>query len=133
MANVNTANVNVRSDPKRTLIAVNGSAGAVVLVAGTMASGYVEITECPVPPYTGGAFTGQGCNYQRADENYANTYPLLPGAILQFGDAIQKNKGIGMPAMTLPNGENRPGTPFIKIVSATVTATEICLTEWRQR
>ena len=121
-----------RLNPKRTIIAVNGSAGAQVIISATQFDGYVEITEVPAVPYAGGAFTGQGCNYQRADEAYANTYPLTPGTILQFGDAIRKNEGIGVPAMTMADGSARVATPFIKIISATVTATQIQLSEWRQ-
>jgi hypothetical protein len=118
--------------PKRTIIPVNGSAGAQVLVSATQSDGYVEITECPSEPYAGGAFVGQGLNYQRADENYATTYPLVPGAILQFGDAIRKNHSVGMIGFTYPDGSVRPATPFIKVISATVTATSVMLSEWRQ-
>lgn len=130
---VNTAGAVNRTDPVRREIAVNGSAGAYVLISASIFCGYVEIQEQAAEPYAGGAFTGQGCNYQLASENYANTYPLPPGAILQFGDAIQKNKGQGVPAMTLPNGEARPATPFCKILSGTVTATNVEVREWRQR
>lgn len=133
MANQNASGANNRSDPKRTIIVVNASGGAQVLVSATQFDGYVEITECPPATYAGGAFTGQGCLYQRADENYANTYPLVAGAILQFGDAIQKNRGEGVLAMTMPDGSSRPATPFIKIISATATATNVQLSEWRQR
>lgn len=127
------------TNPKRRTIAVNGSAGALVLISASIFTGYVEIQECPPGSeqagggtYTGGAFTGQGLNYQRADENYANTYPLIPGQILQFGDAIRKNEGIGTPSWTYPDGSVRAATPLIKVISASVTASQVEVREWRQ-
>src|SRR5271169_2894754 len=129
---VNTAGITNRVNPIRRLIAVNGSAGAYVLVSASQGSfGYVEITEAPSEPYTG-TFTAQGINYQRADENYANTYPLPPGGILQIGDAIKKDGHVGISSFTYPDGVVRPATPYVKVLSATATATAIQISEWRQ-
>lgn len=128
----NTAGVSNIADPKERVIAVNGSAGASVLISASIFTGYVEIGECPGEPYTG-AFAAQGLNYQRADENYANTYPLAPGDTFTVGDSIQKNRGVGVPQMTMADGSVRPATPIIKVISATATPTSVRVREWRQR
>lgn len=128
----NTAGVTNIASPKRREIAVNGSGGAQVLISASMFTGYIEIQEQAAEPYTGGAVIGQGLNYQRADEDYANTYPLTPGAILQIGDAIRKNQSVGVPSFTYPDGQVRPATPLIKVISATATATSVEVREWRQ-
>jgi hypothetical protein len=132
MTTTNTAGATNRSNPVKREIAVNASGGAEVLISASIATGYIEILEMPAEPYGGGAFTGQGLNYQRADENYANTYPLPPGAILAIGDSIRKNRCEGMPGWTYPDGTVRPPTPLVKVISATATATNVEVREWRQ-
>jgi hypothetical protein len=135
----NPSGVSNSNSPTRRTIAINGSAGAYVLISASIFAGYAEIQE--VPPgseaaggaYTGGVFTGQGVNIQRADENYVNTYGMAPGAIWQIGDAIRKNHCEGVPAMTMADGSARPATPWIKVKSATVTATQVECREWRQQ
>lgn len=130
----NTAGVTNISNPKRRVIAINGSAGAYVLVSASIFAGYAEIAECPPG---GGAFTGangnpQGLNIQRADENYVNTYGLNPGAIWAIGDAIRKDRSEGVPSFGMADSSTRPATPWVKVISATVNATQIQVTEWRQ-
>jgi hypothetical protein len=124
MANIGT--------PKRTIVAINASGGAQKVISASIFCGYAEVTECPPATYAGGAFTGQGLLYQRADENYANTYPLTPGQILQVGDAIRKEHSEGIPGFTYPDGSTRPATPWFKIISATATPTQVMVTEWRE-
>jgi hypothetical protein len=132
----NTAGVVNRASPIRTIVTINGSAGAFVLLSASQGSfGYVEVQECPqggVGNYTGGAFTGQGLEYQRADENYANTYPAVPGEIIQIGDAIAKNEHVGFGSFTYPDGVVRPATPYLKVKSASATAVYVEMREWRQ-
>lgn len=133
----NTAGVTNFADPKERIIAVNGSGGAEVLISASIFTGYVEIQEVPPGSEDSGTYTGgfapQGLNYQRADENYANTYPLTPGDTIILGDSIQKNRSIGVPSMGQADGNTRPATPFVKVISATVTATSVRVREWRQR
>lgn len=121
-----------RSNPVRRIIAVQGSGGITVLISASVPTGYVEIVESPPSAGYTGTFTGQGLNYQRADENYANTYPLTPGTTLQIGDSIRKNRSEGMPGFTYADGSVRPPTPFIKVISASVTATNVQVSEYRQ-
>jgi len=131
----NTSGVLNQQDPKQRVIAINGSAGAQVLITASISAGYIEIVECAPNggTYGGGTFTGQGLNYQRADENYVNTYGLPPGVVIPIGDAIAKNRCVGMPGWTYPDGSVRPATPLVKVISATGTATQILVTEWRCR
>ena len=135
MTDVNTAGISSKSSPIRRVIAINGSGGAYVLISASQGSfGYVELTECPaVATYAGGVFVGEGLTYQRADENYANTYDLPPGGILQIGDAIQKNQAVGISSMTMPDGQARPATPYWKVRSASANATNVQTSEYRQR
>lgn len=131
----NTVGVSNINNPKRRVIAINGSGGAAVLISASIFAGYAEIQECPPG---GGSFTGangnpQGLNIQRADENYVNTYGLNPGSIWAIGDAIQKNRSEGVSSMVMADGSTRPATPWVKVISATVTATNVQVTEWRQR
>ena len=130
---VNTAGSTNVGTPVRRIVAINGSAGAYVLISASIFAGYAEVVETPSEPYAGGAFVGQGLNYQRSDENYANTYPLVPGQILQVGDAINKRHSEGVPAMTMADSSVRPATPWFKIISATVTATAVQVSEWRKQ
>lgn len=122
------------SNPQRTVIDINGSGGAFVLLSASLGSwGYVEVAECPPGGsgnYAGGDYAAQGLEYQLASENYANTYPAVPGEIISIGDAFRKNRSIGMGGFTLPGGEVRPGTPYMKVRSATATATQVLVKEW---
>jgi hypothetical protein len=121
--------------PQRRVIAVPANTGSPVLISASIFCGYAEITECAPNggTYEGGAFTGQGLNVQRADENYVNTYGLPPGVVWPIGDAIRKNHSEGVPATPDPNGTTRAATPWIKVISATSTATQVLVTEWRQQ
>ena len=67
---LNTAGSTNLGGPVRRLIAINGSTGAYVLISASIFAGYAEVVETPSEPYAGGAFVGQGLNYQRSDENY---------------------------------------------------------------
>lgn len=130
---VNTQNVTNKSNPVKRIIAINANNGAYVLISASIFAGYVEIQEAPNPAtYAGGAFAGQGLQYQRADENFANTYDLVPGAILQVGDAIRKNRSEGVPSFTYPNQQVRAATPYVQILSGTANATFVEVREWRQ-
>lgn len=119
--------------PKVRVVAINGSAGAQVLIAASSFCRYVEIVECPP---NGGSFTGsnfapQGLNYQRPDDAYTATFGLLPADTLTFGDKqFARDRAVGVPPMTDPAGTSNPGTPFIKVKSATVTATQVQINEW---
>jgi hypothetical protein len=96
----------------------------------------MEIQECPpnAGTFNGTNYAPQGLNYTRADEAYANTYGLNPGAILQFGDqSWMRDRLIGIPAnMTDPAGvaiaQSEQST--IKAISATVTASYVEVREW---
>ena len=125
----NTAGVANLVDPQTRLIAINGDAGAEVLISCSVATGYVEIQEVPLTPSS----ALQGLSIQRADENYVNTYPLPPGSIWSIGDSIRKNRCEGMPSFTYPDGVVRPATPWVTVISATATNTQVQVREWRQQ
>lgn len=122
--------------PKRTVIAINGSGGAFVLVTPTSMARYCEIVECAP---NGGTFNGanylpQGLNYTNGDDGYVAEFGLLPGAILQIGDlSYRRDRAIGIPSgMKDPAGQSisAPVNSSYKLRSATATATQILLSEW---
>jgi hypothetical protein len=125
----NTAGVNNLVDPQVRLIAVNGSAGAEVVISASVPSGYVTIQEWPLTPSS----VLQGLSIQRADEDYVNTYPLPPGSIWEIGDSIRKNRCEGMQSFTYPDGVVRPATPWIRVISATANPTQVMVKEYRQQ
>jgi hypothetical protein len=125
----NTAGVTNLVDPQTRLIAINGSGGAKVLISASVMAGYVEIQEWPLTPSS----QLQGLSIQRSDENYANTYPLPPGSIWSIGDSVRKNRCEGVPSFTYPDNVVRPATPWIEVISATATATQVMVREWRQQ
>jgi hypothetical protein len=132
---LNTAGASNLGVPRRRTIAIQGSGGAYVLIPASINCRYAEIQEMPGDSESGGSYTGaftaQGINYQQADENYANTYGLTPGTILQLGDRNPpRDRAIGMIGFTYPDGTVRPATPFIKAISSTVTATQVEVREW---
>lgn len=119
-------------NPKPTVVDINGSGGAFVLLSASPGSwGYVEVSECPPVAYTGGDYAAQGLEYQLASENYATTYPAVPGEIVPIGDSFHKNEQVGLGGFRFPGGEVRTGTPYMKVRSATATATHVLVKEWR--
>ena len=126
------AQVANKSNPKRTIVALNGSAGAFVTISASKFARYVEIAECPAD---GGAFTGtftaQGLNYELPDDNFATQHPLAAGAIFQLGQKeLPSEKAIGQPGWTTPDNQAVPATIYMKAKSATVTATQVEVREW---
>src|ERR1017187_2205014 len=127
-------------NPRRSIVAINGSAGAQVLVQASGPCRYMEIQECAPG---GGSFNGtnfapQGLNYQRGDEAYVNTYPALPGEIISLGNQNSpRDRVIGLPAGMLDPAGNPIASSTgqsvqtsLKIISATVTATQVIVREW---
>ena len=123
-------------NPRRRVVAINGSGGAYVTIAPTGICRYMTITECPP---NGGSFNGsnyapQGLNYQRADENYANTYGLVPGDTITLGElSYPRDRMIGIPSgMTDPAGNaiSQSVIGTLKIISAQSTGTQIEIDEW---
>lgn len=118
--------------PKKTVVPVNASNGAgYVLISATIFAGYVEIQEMPLGSTYSGSFTAQGLTYKLPDDNYTAIYALTPGTILQLGDSINKNRSIGTVKLTFPDGSSRT-TPYLKVQSATTTATQVEVREFPQ-
>jgi|SRR5581483_7696476 len=119
--------------PKRTVVAINGNAGAFVTISASRFARYVEIAECPP---NGGAFTGgnyapQGINYQIPDDNFQAQFALVPGDTFAIGEKdFPRDRAVGQPGWTDPDGKNVPATVYCKMKSATVTATEVEVREW---
>jgi hypothetical protein len=122
------------TNPKETIIAVPASGGAAVIISATKTARYIEIQECAPSTYnnTGNApFAPQGLVYQKPDDNYVASFPLLPGEIVAIGDNNWRSKAsIGWQGATDPAGNSIPATPYIKVLSATATATQVRLREW---
>lgn len=122
--------------PVRRVVTVNASGGAFVTISPSGPCRYMEISECPpnAGTYDGTNFNPTGCNYQRADEAYANTYALLPGATLALGDrSFGRDRQIGIPAgMTDPAGQAIAQSVIgtIKIKSATAGTTQVEVDEY---
>lgn len=122
-----------QSNPKTTLINVNASGGTVVLISATKFAKYVEIQEAPPANFDNNAhpYAPQGLVFQLPDDNYTASYGLVPGEIWSIGDNTWRSKtSIGSPAMTDPANNAIPATPYMKVISATGTATQITLREW---
>lgn len=118
-----------QTNPTRTIVAINGSAGALVLISASKFAKYVEITECP--PKDSVTFAPQGLIITQPDDGYVTQYGLVPGLIWSAGDNTYRAKlGLASPAMTDPAGNAIAATPYIKAISATATATQVLVTEW---
>lgn len=120
---------------KTTIYAVNGSGGAYVAIPSTAGSRRVTIVECPP---AGGSFNDtnfapQGLNYKLPRDGFVQVYPNLPGQAIVLGDSIAWGKGagalLGGPAQTDPGGRTIPATTYIELISATVTGTQVAVTE----
>jgi hypothetical protein len=119
------------SNPSETIVAINGSGGAAVKISASKFAKYVEIQECPPKGYTGSNFAPEGLVYQKPDDNFVASYPLLPGEVLPLGDNTYRGKlGFASPAMTDPANNSIPATVYIQVLSATVTATQVRVREW---
>lgn len=128
MSPLNTAGVANLTDPQVRLIAIQAAGGNAVLVSASIFCGYAEIQEWPL-----GGQALQGLVITRADENYANNYPLPPGSIWTIGDDKKKSRSEGVPSMGMADGSTRPATPWVKVISNTANATQIQVKEWRQQ
>jgi hypothetical protein len=118
-----------QTNPKRTLVAVNASGGALVLISASKFAKYVEIQECP--PEDSVTYAPQGLIITLPDDGYVYEYPLLPGQIWSGGDDTYRAKlGFAIPAMTDPANNTIAATPYMKVISATGTATQVMVTEW---
>lgn len=124
------------TNPRRTLININGSGGAQVEIdVHTNGAQYAEISECPPAGFAGTPFAPQGLNYTLPDDGYTQIYSALPADTIVFGnkDAMGKagqGRGLGFTARPSPGQPNIPATPLCKLISATVTGTQVLLTEW---
>lgn len=127
---------------KERFVAVNGSAGAVVEISATAWARRVEIVEQPLPStYAGGAFTSQGCKYERPAVNnvYSAVFTpngdLVPGETLSLSEPTLANSGfgglIGRTAQKDANNQTIAATSYLKIISASVTATTVRVREYR--
>ncbi len=127
--------IGTAQNPRRRIVPINGSGGAQVLIQASGPCRYMEIQECaPAGTFNGANYAPMGLNYQRGDENYANTYPALPGEIVSLGDqTYPRDRMIGLPAgMTDPTGQAIPQSlqSSLKLISATLTATQVMVREW---
>lgn len=119
-----------QSNPKRTVVAINASGGALVLISASKFAKYVEITECP-PTGTSDTYALQGLIITLPDDGYVTQYGLPPGFVWSVGDNSWRSKAsVAAPAMTDPAGNAIAATPYVKLVSATGTATNVQITEW---
>ena len=119
-----------QSNPKRTVVAINASGGALVLISASKFAKYVEITECP-PEGTSDTYAPQGLIVTLPDDGYFTQFGLPPGLIWSIGDNSWRSKAsVAAPAMTDPAGNAIAATPYVKLVSATGTATNVQVTEW---
>lgn len=122
--------------PKIRVIAIAASGGTAVTISASIFCRYMEITECPPSTFDNGAhpYAPQGLVYTRADETpiaYTTKYGLIPGDTLAFGDKqFARDRAIGQPGWTDPAGTANPATPFVKLVSATATTTQVQVSEW---
>jgi hypothetical protein len=127
-------------NPKRTYIAVNGNAGAFVLVKCTITCSKVRVQEDP--NYNAGVAQGLKGYYldpnspnvavnDPTDLNYQQTW--LPNSAGQVGPAYQPIE-FGGDAGRVHGGEGNyvgaQGTPLLSLISASANATGIILEEW---
>lgn len=125
--------VQTLQDPIRRVIAINGSAGAKVLISASCFARYVEIQECPPNggTYNGANFAPQGLNYNRPNDNYVATYGLNPADIITLGDRqAPRDRAVGTVALPFPDGSTVAATPYVQAISATVTATQVEVREF---
>ena len=93
-----------QSNPKRTVVAINASGGALVLISASKFAKYVEITECP-PEGTSDTYAPQGLIVTLPDDGYFTQFGLPPGLIWSIGDNSWRSKAsVAAPAMTLAAG-----------------------------
>lgn len=124
-------------EPKVTLVALNGSAGAFVSVPATIAARYVRIREDE-------AATAQGLAYKLPNDNFTATFtvgvpssPNLPQIELGSLVAIQDGGGavLGQPAQNTANGVSafnyRAADNYIQLRSKTATATTVRVEEFQ--
>jgi len=124
------------TNPKKRIITINGSGGAVVAISASKFARYIEIQECPpgggaAATFTGGNFAAQGMNYQQPDDGFTNWLGLAPGAVLALGDNNwRRDVGFGVPVRTDPAGNSIAATIYGKFISATVTGTQVEVREF---
>lgn len=127
----------------RYVVAINGSGGASVILLAKGSCRHCTIVECPP---NGGAFTGSnfsptGINYQlpvkKSDGTYVftgDTFGLNPGTPLQIGNPIPEGAGrgplVGAGPQQDPGGKTIAAVPFASMKSATVTGTQVEVTEY---
>lgn len=120
-------------NPKRRVVAINGSGGAYTQITASRYARYVEISECPADAgaFTG-AFSAQGLNYQLPDDNFTETYGLIPGDTFSLGESSYTPRGrcVGRPQQADERGNVQPATVYFQAKSATVTATHVQVLEW---
>ena len=80
-----------QSNPKRTVVAINASGGALVLISASKFAKYVEITECP-PEGTSDTYAPQGLIVTLPDDGYVAQFGLPPGLIWSIGDNSWRSK-----------------------------------------
>lgn len=121
-------------NPKQRVIAINAAGGTVVLISSSKFARYVEIVECAPngATYNGTNFSPTGINYNLPDDGYVATYALLPAQTLPIGDnSWKRDKAVGVPTgMTDPAGNAIGPQGYVKMISATASATQVLVREW---
>lgn len=120
------------TNPKKRIIALNGSAGAYTLIACSKFCRYVEIQECaPAIGLTGSDFSPEGVNYTLPDDGFVSIMSVLPGAVLALGDqSWHRAQLFGVPPITYADGSTVAGTPIGKFISAQSGTTQVEVREW---
>ena len=121
------------SNPTEIIVPINGSGGAAVKISASKFAKYVEIQECPPKNFDNNThpFAPQGLLYQKPDDNFVASYPLLPGEVLPLGDnTYRSHVGFANPDMKDPANNDIPATVYIQVLSATATATQVRVREW---
>jgi hypothetical protein len=121
-----------QTNPKKRIVAINGSGGAQVLIACSKFCRYVEVQEvAPATGLTASDYAPQGLNYFLPDDSYTAEYSVLPGATLSLGDPTwNRDRQFGVPPITYPDGTTVVGTPIGKFISATVTGSQVEIREF---
>lgn len=125
-------------NPRRRVVAINASGGALVTIQPTGSCRYMEIQECPPG---GGVFDNnvhpyspQGLNYTKGDDGFVAIIAANPGAIITLGDnSWARDKSLSnFATATDPAGNAIPQSPQaqLKLVSATSTATQVEVREY---
>lgn len=119
-------------NPKRRVVAINGNAGGFTTISASKNCRYVRIIELPAAGgYAGGAFTGQGLDYQLPDDGFTATFTLPPGNVFELGQKEGPNRrAVGQAGWTTPDNQAVPATVYGKFRSANVTATNVEVEEW---